>query len=168
MAILMLTDSRGFDLQRATLDFNMSASGVKVDIWSYAGKTIEGTVTYCLRDIGNNTYNIIYLCTGVNNLTIKYGSHNIAPKYNVWSTLVSNIIVEMYNARRRLLPYAGKLKVIVCEMIGLHIYAYNFYQGNDFAEEQKLLTRAIVGLNEYIMDMNDNHFPPPPTLLEYT
>ena len=102
----------------------------------------------------------------MNNLTIKYGSHNIAPKYNVWSTLVSNIIVEMYNARRRLLPYAGKLKVIVFEMIGLHIYAYHFYQGNDFAEEQKLLNRAIVGLNEYIMDMNENHSVVSPALCE--
>ena len=164
MSILILTDSRGFALQQAAHEFNMPAFGVRVDIWPYSGKTIEETVTCCLRDIGSNTYNIIYLCTGVNNLTIKHGSHNISPKYHAWSALVREIIIEMYSARRRLLPYAGR--VIVCEMIGLHVFAYNFYQGDEYIQEQNLLNRGILRANEYIMEMNDNHGVVSPALCE--
>ena len=34
--------------------------------------------------------------------------------------IVRDIVIEIYRARRRLLPYAGR--VIVCEMIGVHIH----------------------------------------------
>ena len=89
MSILILSVSRGFALRSALLDFNIPAIGMRVDIWSYCnlGKTKEETVECGLRDIGNNTYTIgiIYLCTGVSNLTVKHGSHNISPKYNSWS-----------------------------------------------------------------------------------
>ena len=164
MSILILADSRGFALEHATQSFNIPASGLSVDIWSYSGKTIEETVTCGLRDIGTNTYNIIYLCTGVNNLTVKHGSHNISPKYHSWSKMVREIVIEMYNARRKLLPYAGR--VIVCEMIGLHIYAYNFYQGNQYIAEQWIINRGILRINEYITEMNDYHSVVSPALSE--
>ena len=50
MSIFILADSRGYALERAAQEFNIPASGLRVDIWSYSGKTIKDTVTCGLRD----------------------------------------------------------------------------------------------------------------------
>ena len=155
MSILILTDSRGRALQRAMEKFDIAASGFTVQVWAYSGRRIAETVSACLNEIDGQTFNIIYLSTGVNNLTNYHGSHNVTPAYVTWSTLVRELMIEYYDARKRLLPFARK--VIVCELVGINIHFYNFSQGNKFEVEQDLLNRGVLRVKEYIEEMNDYH-----------
>ena len=164
MSILILTDSRGFTLQRVLEELDIHACPFSITIWAYSGRTIEGTVTACLNDMGVNTFSVIYLLTRVNNLTIYHGSHNVSPKFNSWSMLAKDLLIEYYEARKRLLPYAGR--VIVCQLIGMHIFTYTFHQGNNYRHEQHVLNCGVLRLNEYIEEMNDNHGVISPALEE--
>ena len=91
----------------------------------------------CLNEIGNKTYNII-------NLTNYHGSHNISPNYSSWSMLIRELVKEFYEARKKLLPYAGR--VSVCQLIGMDMFTYNFHQGNRYDQEQDILNRGGTSL----------------------
>ena len=110
--VLLLADSRGFAVQDYVRRFMEGRNHpITVEVHAYSGATINDTVDKGLRDAKLQCYDQVYLLSGVNNLTILRGRRKVDPKYHSWTTMVRDIMIELYEARAKL--YTLSTSVIV-------------------------------------------------------
>ena len=154
LRILILTDSRVYALGAQLQDMDLTSCGLDIHIMPYSGASIEDIARKGLRDCHMNRYDRVYLMGGVNNLSKKINGMAI-PKYNRWDALVGDIMMKLYQARVVLEGLATE--VVICDLIGMNFYNYIYgIEAYAFPKQQIVLDRAVLRINEYIQEMNND------------
>ena len=163
--ILYISDSRGFALRQQVNDLNLAAFHIDLLILPKAGASIQQAVDHAFQQIGNQSFDIIYLAAGVNDLSTKIGYRDITPNFCNRYHMVSDLLQKYYKARV-LLDMLGD-RVVICELIGLNYQLYNI-RDRPFLYQQQEVDAGIILLNEYIRYMNSERSLYSPNITEYT
>ena len=151
--MLILTDSRGHAVGTQLQTMNLGNCGVDIHIMPYSGGKIWDIAWKGFRDCHTYPYDRVYFMGGVNNLSLQRNGMSV-PKYNNWGTLIRDIMQELYRARATIDGLAGE--VIMCDLIGMNFQNYNYgLHSHAYLRQQHILDRAIVRINEYIQEMNE-------------
>ena len=160
--VLLLADSRARGLTHR-IHTELSQQGihnVSFSILFYPGATIVQTVQRAMCKLKERPpYDLIYLSTGINNLTTRLRRHCVVPNYSTTSILVKDLLGDYFWAKYALTPYT--LKTVVCELIGMSMSLYNT-EGEPFVEEQFIINEGMLLLNPLIQGLNtlDGTFTP--------
>ena len=160
--VLLLADSRARGLTHR-IHTELSKQGihnVSFSILYYPGATIVQTVQRAMCKLKERPpYDLIYLSTGVNNLTTMLRRHCVVPNYSSTSALVRDLLGDYFWAKYALTPYTKK--TIVCELIGMSLCIYNT-EGEPFPDEQLIINEGMLVLNPLIQGLNtlDGLFTP--------
>ena len=81
--------------------------------------------------------------------------YEILPKYNNWVNIVGETVEELYLARKQIDCLAKE--VIVGDLIGMSFQNYNYgLEKYAYPYHQCLLNNAVMRINEYIQEMNED------------
>ena len=164
--ILILTDSRGYALGRQLSDMDLYSVNIDLHIMPYSGARIKEVATKGLADCGQYSYDRVYFMAGVNNLSTKRRGI-VFPKCMDRYKIFRDIMVDLHEARTELDKLAPE--VVMCEIIGLSYWMYNNYDDDlSFPEGQNEIEAAIMRINEYIHDMNDERGVKGPCIADIT
>ena len=151
--VLILTDSRGHSLGRQLPDIDLTNFNINVHVRPYSGGKVADIARKGLRDYGYHVYDRIYLLGGVNNLTSLVGNF-VEPRFYNCDAMVRELMIELYTARTQLDPIARE--VVVCDLIGLSLRNYNYgLDSHAFPIQQLILNCAVLKINEYVQEMNE-------------
>ena len=152
--VLLLADSRARGLTHR-IQAELIAQGIiniSFSILFYPGATITQTVQRAFVKLTQRRpYDLIYISTGVNNLTSLLRPHCVVPTFENATTLVSTLMGDYIWAKYALTPHANR--IIICELIGMSIATYNT-DGEAFPEEQTIINNGILSLNPLIRGLN--------------
>ena len=82
------------------------------------------------------------------------GGGVIFPRYTDVDTIVRELMIKHHKARVTLQPLAPE--IVICELVGLSYWMYNKYSDNyAFPKEQAVINTAVMRVNEYVHEMND-------------
>ena len=137
---------------------------IHVDLQCFPGADIEATANKCLRIIGHQSYDLIYLFTGVNNLSVQNRFRCISPKYHDIDVTVQDMMKRYMGIKERLETYARK--IIMCDSIGLSFGDYNLDHAN-YPDEQSATDNAVLAINKQIRWLNDKENVTGPWLADY-
>ena len=151
--LLILTDSRGHSMGTQLQSIDLASYDIILYIMPYSGGRLADITRKGLRDYGHLVFDRIYLMGGVNNLSTLIG-HFVIPKYHNKDILVRDLMIEFYNARKRLDQISAE--VVVCDLIGLSFRNYNYgLDSHEFPQHQQILNSAVLRINEYIQEINE-------------
>ena len=163
--ILYIADSRGFALRQQVGGLSLLNYNIDLTILPKAGVTITQAVDHAFRHVGNQTFDVIYLAAGVNDLSEKHGYRDISPIYSNRYEIVYNLMQKYYRARI-LLDMLGH-RVVICELVGLNYQQYNL-RNAPFPMEQEEVNAAIIMVNKYVRYINTERLLYSPNTTEYT
>ena len=143
--ILYLADSHGYAIEQQLQQIIGDDNFITIHTIITNGGTILEVTRAGLQYAKGTTFQQVYLHTGVNNLTIKVGNHEVTPAFNNWSKMVHHMMIEYYTSRSALAPYG--------ELVGLQLGLYNHSRSN-YPHHQNLIIRGVMRINEYIAEMN--------------
>ena len=152
--ILIISDSRGRQMNRQLRTINWHLLGFVMYILFFPGATIQKGITKALKAMSDTWFDIIYIHLGVNNLSTLISPRNILPIYTNRYALVKYLTRELFQARYRLRSHTNK--IIICELIGLNYEIYNLNSERPFYVEQTEINSGMILLNQYIRESNNN------------
>ena len=120
---------------------------IELECLYFPGANVHETVSRGLRNGKYHYYDVIYLMTGINELSIRGKNRLVCPRFINDKDIMAHMQDMYISAHNRLLKYS--YKVIICELVGLSFAIYN--KGHlSFPEEQAMLNSAIMHLNKFI------------------
>ena len=152
--ILLLADSRarGLTLRIHEEVIKQGYTNVSFSILYYPGANITETVRRAMPKLKERRkYDLIYLCTGINNLTTLLRKKCVVPNYENATLLVRHLLGDYIWAKYALAPFA--IKTVICELVGMSMRIYNT-QGEAFPDEQSVLNEGMLALNPLIRGLN--------------
>ena len=153
LKVLILTDSRGHSLGKQLFDIDLDCMNIDLHIMPYSGARIDKVVEKGLKDCRRYVYDRVYLMAGVNELSFKKGCV-IFPRYSKVDIIVREVMIKYHEARVKLDTIAPE--VVICELVGLSYWMYNSYCDNHaYPKEQAIINAAVIRINEYVHEMND-------------
>ena len=163
--VLIITDSRGFALRQQIDNLYLAPYNVDITVVPKSGATILQAVEHAFNQVGDQTFDIIYLMAGANDLSTKHGFRDISPKFYNRYAMVNSLLQRYYRARI-ILDMIGTW-VIVCDLIGINYDQYNIRYA-PYHTQQEELNAGIMLLNEYIKLMNYEKMLYGPYIAVYT
>ena len=124
--ILIITDSRGTDLQKniRKMDTNNRLQDIDIMIIVLRGANLDDGFERLAEKIDvNSNFNTIYVMLGVNNLSVKNSVGKINPMYSDIPTLI-----EMMTTKFEIFKYQIKQmsnRVVLCQLVGMNLSMYN-------------------------------------------
>lgn len=159
LRVLLVSDSRGFDLSRILDRCNLrnfvvenrSVSILSLDICGGdINKLAKSTYAYLGRSM--ETFDLVYLLGGINNLTVYKGKRFSEPIYWCAGDMVRDLCIALYGARTLIKKRCNK--VVLGELIGFSLEIYNTF-GDQFQYQQDIINKGVIKLNQYVMDANN-------------
>ena len=141
--ILIIADSRGTGLKTHLIqhDKDNRLRGCNVTVTILRGADLDNGFERLAREIDtHNTYDIIYVMLGVNNLMVKNLNKKVTPVYSDLPTLIEMTTVKFEIFKYQLCQMSEN--IVLCQLIGMNLKMYNRDEVT-FTEEQTVIDEAM-------------------------
>ena len=169
---LVATDSRGFGLQQRIMDRleyiaqkNEVVQDIYVKVRPESGTTIETLLPFIEEELEKDTYDLIIVAVGVNNLSHKNSNGTVTPIFQEIANMV-DVLTSKYQAlKNAIVSRPGAPPVALAQLVGIKFMRYNEAHGkslddkplilNPYPLQQTVVNEGMRHINISIVNMND-------------